>query len=693
LSANASIILPVNEAATFTASSATQWYSSFLQATAVEALIGVLPVANGGTGITSFGTGVAAALGVNTGSAGAFVVNGGALGTPSSGTVTNLTGTASININGTVGATTPNTGSFTSLTNSGNLTFTGTGNRITGDFSNATVANRVGFQTSTVNGNTNVQAVPNGTGINGGFLGFNNSDPTNAAFIGIATAGGTEARVTSGITGTGTFLPMTFYTSGTEKLRIAADATGTYTFGGTAPRITGDFSNATLANRVMFQTSTVNANTALGVIPNGTATFSGVNVYQSSDPANSAIGDLSISGSGGFVRLRSIATGTGTTLPMIFDVGNSERMRVDTSGNVGIGVTPSAWGFGGNIEIGNGGVFAGAGPVVNYSANAFFDTAWKYKTTAAASYFRQANGAFNFFIAPSGTAGNAITFTQAMTLDASGNLGIGTSSPSKKFVVSDSGCGFEVSPNESGANSIRLISFNRSTSAYVPVGLEGSVLTFLTTPGAGLFERMRIDSSGNVGIGTTSPNGKLAVVGSSSATLGSLAQFTISGGQGFYFNSNSTGTLNTLAVGTSETLAFNTGSSERARISAAGGFSVGTTSDPGAGAINATGNITAYFSDDRLKEKLGKIEGALDKLCSLEGFYYQPNEVAQSLGYEVVREVGISAQKMKEILPEIVAPAPVDPMYMTVRYERALPLIVEAIKELRAEVAALKGAA
>jgi len=77
---------------------------------------GTLPQAAGGTGITAFGTGVATALGVNVGTAGAFVVNGGALGTPSSGTVTNLTGTASININGTVGATTPNTGAFTSIT-------------------------------------------------------------------------------------------------------------------------------------------------------------------------------------------------------------------------------------------------------------------------------------------------------------------------------------------------------------------------------------------------------------------------------------------------------------------------------------------------------------------------------------------------------------------------------------------------
>ena len=82
-------------------------------------------VIGGGAGAapstTTTGTGVVTALGVNTGSAGAFVVNGGALGTPSGGTVTNLTGTASININGTVGATTPGTGAFTTLSATGTL--------------------------------------------------------------------------------------------------------------------------------------------------------------------------------------------------------------------------------------------------------------------------------------------------------------------------------------------------------------------------------------------------------------------------------------------------------------------------------------------------------------------------------------------------------------------------------------------
>jgi len=108
------------------------------------------------------------------------------------------------------------------------------------------------------------------------------------------------------------------------------------------------------------------------------------------------------------------------------------------------------------------------------------------------------------------------------------------------------------------------------------------------------------------------------------------------------------------------------------------------------GAITATGNITAYYSDDRLKNKLGNIENALDKVCSLDGFYYEANETAQALGYKPVREVGLSAQSVQKVLPEVIAPAPIDSQYLTMHYERVVPLLVEAIKELRAEVASLK---
>jgi hypothetical protein len=117
---------------------------------------------------------------------------------------------------------------------------------------------------------------------------------------------------------------------------------------------------------------------------------------------------------------------------------------------------------------------------------------------------------------------------------------------------------------------------------------------------------------------------------------------------------------------------------------------VGTAASGTAGEIRATNNITAYYSDDRLKTRLGIIENALDKVMSLTGFYHEANETAQSLGYTPVREVGISAQDVQRVMPEVVAPAPIDPQYMTVRYERMVPLLIEAIKELKAEVDLLK---
>ena len=127
------------------------------------------------------------------------------------------------------------------------------------------------------------------------------------------------------------------------------------------------------------------------------------------------------------------------------------------------------------------------------------------------------------------------------------------------------------------------------------------------------------------------------------------------------------------------------------RLSAAGGLSLGTNSDPGAGAIGATGNITAYYSDERLKTKIGNIENALDKVSQIETMVYHANETAVSLGYDSsVIEVGVTAQSVQKVMPQTVAPAPIDNQYLTVRYERLVPLLIEAIKELKAEIELLK---
>ena len=114
------------------------------------------------------------------------------------------------------------------------------------------------------------------------------------------------------------------------------------------------------------------------------------------------------------------------------------------------------------------------------------------------------------------------------------------------------------------------------------------------------------------------------------------------------------------------------------------------------------GNVTAYYSDERLKDKQGNIENALDKVEQIETFYFTENELAKSLGHTVdKKQVGVSAQSVKAVLPEIVDLAPFDTDtetgesksgedYMTVDYEKLTPLLIEAIKELSEEIKTLK---
>ena len=124
------------------------------------------------------------------------------------------------------------------------------------------------------------------------------------------------------------------------------------------------------------------------------------------------------------------------------------------------------------------------------------------------------------------------------------------------------------------------------------------------------------------------------------------------------------------------------------------------------GAITATGNITAYFSDERFKTKTRNIENPLEKVQALSGFMFVENELARSLGYKNDKEqVALSAQEVQAVLPEAVSLAPIDMKtnqetgeitsksgenYLTVDYAKLVPLLVEAIKELKDEVDELK---
>jgi len=181
---------------------------------------------------------------------------------------------------------------------------------------------------------------------------------------------------------------------------------------------------------------------------------------------------------------------------------------------------------------------------------------------------------------------------------------------------------------------------------------------------------------------TDTGTGNLFVGGSSYVDIGNgvsglggqtYARFNVSGA--CQLNYNGVDKLKTISTGANITgsLGINTTSpSEELHV---------------VGDIIATGNITAFFSDERLKDFQGTIPDALDKVNSLNGYYFTPNDTALGLGVEDKGvEVGISAQEVEAVLPEIVTDSAVGEGYKTVWYEKLTPLLIEAVKELTDKV-------
>jgi hypothetical protein len=128
---------------------------------------------------------------------------------------------------------------------------------------------------------------------------------------------------------------------------------------------------------------------------------------------------------------------------------------------------------------------------------------------------------------------------------------------------------------------------------------------------------------------------------------------------------------------------------------------VGTPASGVTGEIRATNEITAYFSDRRLKENIEIIKDSLEKVLKISGVTYTGNRLAEKFGYDRhKRQVGLLADEVEAVLPEIIRPAPFDidkdgnsksgENYKTVQYEKIVPLLVEAIKALAAEIEELK---
>ena len=203
-----------------------------------------------------------------------------------------------------------------------------------------------------------------------------------------------------------------------------------------------------------------------------------------------------------------------------------EKLFQGIPGNVGVGVTPSAWSGLTSLSIGSTGssIASASNDNLYLTSGAYYDgTNWIYKATSQlVSSYQQLSGIHRWNIAAAGTAGNTITFTQAMTLDSSGRLGIGTSSPDVSFVVSNGG----TSSSASGGTLARVVGSGVSRVDIVGGNTSFSILELsrasLTAAGQiayehssnslyfavdGAQEAVRIDSSKRLLVGASSDSG------------------------------------------------------------------------------------------------------------------------------------------------------------------------------------------
>lgn len=238
-----------------------------------------------------------------------------------------------------------------------------------------------------------------------------------------AIVGTGEVSVRSAITGTGTYVPMTFHTNGSERMRI--DTSGNVGIGTATP----------LSNSVTIERPLGSGNLALNstLTPSTTSRLFLIGAGTATDTNKARISfDSDVYGWTAGVstptRIYFSTTPNGSTTA-------ATRMTIDNAGNVGIGVTPSAWTTFTALQISSRSSLASEGTVTDLNLNVFYDGAYKYIASATASQYRQQSGTHQWYTAPSGTAGAAITFTEAMRIDSSGNVGIGTSGPGYKLDV------------------------------------------------------------------------------------------------------------------------------------------------------------------------------------------------------------------------------------------------------------------
>jgi hypothetical protein len=422
-----------------------------------------------------------------------------------SGSITGVASLAAV----TASITSANAG--TAVITTGNLTFSGTAQRITGDMTTTTFANRLSFQTTQTNGATSISALPNGTGTSANTNFYNNSDPTNASLL-LVGANLSETIINSTIRGTGTYLPMTFYTGGSERVRI--DTSGNVGIGTASPSYPLDIrtSSGSANFRLLTSGTTINDDTILRFTIGGT-TAENLILFGDND-----------SGSVGQIRYDH------TTDSLEFYANAAERMRIDSSGNVGIGGTANAQA---RVNV------TGTLPTsINRSRSFFVDATIPSGTTI---------NAINFYSLPS-TENASFTLTDLYHFFAVQGTKGASSTITNQY-------GFSVDSSLTGATN--------NYGFYSNIASGSNRWNFYAAGTADNY------FAGNVGIGTASPGTKLTV------SSGTNAGISVTDGTVTTIIYNSTGGVASIGTTSNHPVNFFSNNAARMQITAAGNIVAG----------------------------------------------------------------------------------------------------------------------